>query len=266
MHAFFQYLSYKIDVTMLHINDLHVRISGQEILKGINLDIDPGEIHVIMGPNGSGKSTLAAVLAGRPDCQVTSGTVSFMGEELLQMKPELRAAKGIFLAFQHPVAIPGVSTISLLKTALNEIRIARGQSALHAAAFLKLLKNKLKLLNMNKDFVQRAVNDGFSGGEKKRNEILQMSVLDPRLAILDEIDSGLDVDALRTIGQGIQQIKHKDSALLIITHYPRLLQYIKPDWVHVLNKGCIVQSGDYNLALLLEKEGYDKLGAVGKDA
>jgi Fe-S cluster assembly ATP-binding protein len=242
---------------MLKIENLQARIEEKEILKGINLDIKPGEVHAIMGPNGSGKSTLASVLAGREDYEVTGGVVDFMGKDLLELSPEDRAKEGLFLAFQYPVEIPGVSTTNFMKTALNEKRKYQGLDPLDAAQFLKLMKEKMKLVQIDQALLSRSLNEGFSGGEKKRNEIFQMAMLEPKLAILDETDSGLDIDALRIVANGVNQLRSKDNAFLVVTHYQRLLEYIVPDFVHVLYKGRIVKSGTKALALELEERGYD---------
>jgi len=242
---------------MLKIKNLQARIEEKEILKGINLDIKPGEVHAIMGPNGSGKSTLASVLAGREDYEVTGGSVDFLGKDLLELSPEDRAKEGLFLAFQYPVEIPGVSTTNFMKTALNEKRKYQGLDQLDAAQFLKLMKEKMKLVQIDQSLLSRSLNEGFSGGEKKRNEIFQMAMLEPKLAILDETDSGLDIDALRIVANGVNQLRSKDNAFLVVTHYQRLLEYIVPDYVHVLYKGRIVKSGTKELALELEERGYD---------
>ena len=242
---------------MLEIKNLHANIDGKEILKGINLKIDKGEVHAIMGPNGSGKSTLAQVLAGKEEYEVTEGEVLYNGQNLLEMKPEDRARAGIFLAFQYPVEIPGVSNTNLLKTALNEIRKYNGEEELDAMEFLSLIKKKMQLVELDKALISRAVNEGFSGGEKKRNEIFQMAVLEPKLAILDETDSGLDIDALRIVANGVNKLKNSDNSTIVVTHYQRLLNYIVPDFVHVLYKGRIIKSGDKALALELEEKGYD---------
>lgn len=242
---------------MLTIKNLKARVEDKEILRGINLEVKAGEIHAIMGPNGSGKSTLASVLAGREDFEVTDGTVEFLGNNLLDMDPEERAREGIFLAFQYPVEIPGVSTTNFLKTAINQIRQHRGQDALDAVSFLKLMKEKMKLVEIDQSLLSRALNEGFSGGEKKRNEIFQMAMLDPKLSILDETDSGLDIDALRIVANGVNKLKTKDKATIVITHYQRLLDYIIPDYVHVLYNGRIVKSGTKELAMELEEKGYD---------
>ena len=246
---------------MLKIQNLQARIEEKEILKGINLDIKPGEIHAIMGPNGSGKSTLASVLAGREDYEVTGGSVDFMGKNLLEMAPEDRAKEGLFLAFQYPVEIPGVSTTNFMKAAVNEKRKYLGEPALDAAQFLKIMKEKMKLVEINQSLLSRSLNEGFSGGEKKRNEIFQMAMLEPKLAILDETDSGLDIDALRIVANGVNQLRTKDNAFLVVTHYQRLLDYIVPDFVHVLYNGRIVRSGTKELALELEEKGYDFIKA-----
>jgi Fe-S cluster assembly ATP-binding protein len=242
---------------ILEIKNLSAGVEGKQILKGISLTISPGEVHAIMGPNGSGKSTLAAVLAGRAGYDVTGGEVIYDGKDLLALAPEERAREGVFLAFQYPVEIPGVNSTYFLKAALNEIRKSKGQSELDAMEFLNLVKDKIKLLELNEDLLKRSVNEGFSGGEKKRNEIFQMAVLEPRLAILDETDSGLDIDALRIVAGGVNKLKRPDSAQLVITHYQRLLNFIIPDFVHVLYDGRIVKSGDKQLALELEAKGYD---------
>ena len=242
---------------MLSIKNLKVSVEGKEILKGINLEVKAGEVHAIMGPNGSGKSTLASVLAGREEYEVTGGEIIYQGENLLDMKPEERAREGIFLAFQYPIEIPGVSTANFLKTALNEIRKHRGMEPLDAMEFLALMKEKLKLVNMDNDLAKRPVNEGFSGGEKKRNEIFQMALLEPTLAVLDETDSGLDIDALKIVSNGVNKLHTKDNAVIVVTHYQRLLDYIVPDFVHVLYNGKIVKSGTKGLALELEEKGYD---------
>jgi len=246
---------------LLEIKNLHVNVEGKEILKGIDLKVNTGEVHAIMGPNGSGKSTLAQVLAGREEYEVTQGEIIYNGKNLLDLSPEDRAREGIFLAFQYPVEIPGVSNTNLLKTALNEIRKYRGEQELDAMEFLALLKSKMKLVELDQKLVSRSVNEGFSGGEKKKNEIFQMAVLDPKLALLDETDSGLDIDALRIVANGVNKLKSKDNAVVVVTHYQRLLNYIVPDFVHVLYKGKIVLSGDKNLALELEEKGYDWIKA-----
>lgn len=246
---------------MLTITDLQASVDQKEILKGINLEIKPGEVHAIMGPNGSGKSTLASVLAGREEYEVTGGSVDFDGQDLLEMSPEERAAAGIFLAFQYPVEIPGVTTINFLKTALNEIRKSRGEEPLDAAQFLKLMREKAKLVNIDDALLKRSLNEGFSGGEKKRNEIFQMAMLEPKLAILDETDSGLDIDALRIVAEGVNKLRTPERAVIVVTHYQRLLDYIVPDYVHVLYKGRIVKSGPKELALELEEKGYDWIKA-----
>ncbi|KIC93482.1 Fe-S cluster assembly ATPase SufC [Flavihumibacter solisilvae] len=242
---------------MIKIKNLHAGIEGKQILNGIDLDIRPGEVHAIMGPNGSGKSTLASVLAGREDYEVTKGSVEFLGRDLLELKPEERAGEGLFLAFQYPVEIPGLSTINFIKTAVNEVRKYKGQEPLDAVAFLKLMNEKMALMNMDKTLLSRSLNEGFSGGEKKRNEIFQMAMLQPKLAILDETDSGLDIDAIRIVANGVNKLKSSDNAILVVTHYQRLLDYIVPDFVHVLYNGRIVKSGSKELALELEEKGYD---------
>jgi Fe-S cluster assembly ATP-binding protein len=241
---------------MLEIRNLHAKVDGRQILTGINLSVGPGEVHAVMGPNGSGKSTLSYVLAGRDGYEVTEGSVTFLGRDLLAMAPEARAAAGVFLAFQYPIEIPGVSNTTFLKSALNAIRRARGESELDAMQFLKLVREKAKPLNMTDEMIKRAVNVGFSGGEKKRNEALQMAVLDPKLAILDETDSGLDIDALKIVSEGVNRLRGPDRAMLVITHYQRLLDHIVPDVVHVLAGGRIVKSGGKQLALELEQTGY----------
>jgi Fe-S cluster assembly ATP-binding protein len=242
---------------ILEIKNLSAGVEDKQILKGINLTINAGEVHAVMGPNGSGKSTLAAVLAGRAGYDVTGGEVIYDGKDLLELDPEERAREGLFLAFQYPVEIPGVNSTYFLKAALNEIRKSKGESELDAMEFLNLVKDKIKLLELNEDLLKRSVNEGFSGGEKKRNEIFQMAVLEPRLAILDETDSGLDIDALRIVAGGVNKLKRPDSAQLVITHYQRLLNFIIPDFVHVLYDGRIMKSGDKQLALELEAKGYD---------
>jgi len=244
---------------MLNITNLHASIEDKPILKGIDLTVNPGEVHAIMGPNGSGKSTLASILAGREDYTVTDGTIVFNGKDLLDLAPEERAGEGLFLAFQYPVEIPGVSTANFLKTALNEIRKYRGQETIDAMDFLALMKEKAKLVELDMSFLQRSLNEGFSGGEKKRNEIFQMAMLEPSLAILDETDSGLDIDALRIVAQGVNALRSPQNATILITHYQRLLNYIVPDFVHVLYKGKIVKTGGKELALELEEKGYDWL-------
>ena len=242
---------------MLSIQNLHAGIEDKKILKGLNLEIKAGEVHAIMGPNGSGKSTLASVLAGRKDYEVTEGTVEFLGKDLLELEPEERAGEGLFLAFQYPVEIPGLSTTNFIKTAVNEVRKYRGQDALDAVAFLRYMKEKMALMGMDQSLLSRSLNEGFSGGEKKRNEIFQMAMLQPRLAILDETDSGLDIDAIRVVSNGVNNLRNKDNAVLVVTHYQRLLDYIVPDFVHVLYNGRIVKSGPKELALELEERGYD---------
>ena len=245
--------------TLLEIKDLHARVEEKQILKGINLTLGYGEVHAIMGPNGSGKSTLAAILAGRDGYEVTQGQVIYKGQDLLELDPEERAREGVFLAFQYPVEIPGVNSTYFLKAALNEIRKHKGQPELDAMEFLALVKQKMKLLELDEALLKRPVNEGFSGGEKKRNEIFQMAVLDPQLAILDETDSGLDIDALKVVSAGVNKLKRPDNTQLVITHYQRLLNYIVPDFVHVLSDGRIARTGDKSLAFELEEKGYDWL-------
>jgi Fe-S cluster assembly ATP-binding protein len=242
---------------MLKIKNLHARVEEKAILNGVDLEVKAGEIHAIMGPNGSGKSTLASVLAGRVDFEVTEGTVEYLGKDLLDMDPADRARDGIFLAFQYPVEIPGVSTINFMKTAINKIREHRGQQSLDAVSFLGIMKEKMKLVDMDQSLLNRSLNEGFSGGEKKRNEIFQMAMLEPKLAILDETDSGLDIDALRIVANGVNKLRTKNNSIIVVTHYQRLLEYIIPDFVHVLYKGKIVKSGSKELALDLEAKGYD---------
>ncbi|MBI1978349.1 MAG: Fe-S cluster assembly ATPase SufC [Candidatus Omnitrophica bacterium] len=242
---------------MLEIKNLHVSIEGKQILKGIDLKISAGEVHAIMGPNGSGKSTLTQVLAGNEKYEVTKGEVIYQGKNLLELSPEVRAREGVFLAFQYPVEIPGVSNAYFLKAALNEIRSAKGLEEMDAVEFLELLKEKMKLVEMDSSFTNRPVNEGFSGGEKKRNEILQMAVLEPTLGVLDETDSGLDIDALKIVAQGVNRLRRKDRSFLVVTHYQRLLNYIIPDFVHVLVGGRMVRSGGKDLAFQLEEKGYD---------
>ncbi len=249
---------------MLTIHNLHAGlpdgqagIEDKEILNGIDLEIKAGEVHAIMGPNGSGKSTLAAVLAGRENYEVTQGSVEFLGKDLFEMSPEERAGEGLFLAFQYPVEIPGLTTTNFIKTAVNEIRKYRGQEPLDAVAFLKMMKEKMALMSIDQSLLSRSLNEGFSGGEKKRNEIFQMAMLQPKLAILDETDSGLDIDAIRIVANGVNKLRSKDNAVLVVTHYQRLLDYIIPDFVHVLYNGRIVKSGTKELALELEEKGYD---------
>ena len=244
---------------MLKIEDLHVEVDGKPILKGINLEVKAGQVHAIMGPNGSGKSTLAYVLAGRDGYEVTKGRVLYKGQDLLEMAPEIRAAEGLFLGFQYPVAIPGVSNIYFLKAALNAIRKHRGEDPLDAIDFMKLSKEKAALVQLPDELTKRSVNDGFSGGEKKRNEIFQMAVLEPSLAVLDETDSGLDIDALKVVAEGVNSLRGPERAMLVITHYQRLLDYIVPDVVHVLIDGQIVRTGDKDLAKRLEREGYTEV-------
>lgn len=242
---------------MLSIKNLHASIEGTPILRGINLEVKAGEIHAIMGPNGSGKSTLASVLAGREEYEVTEGEVIFKGKNLLDLAPEVRAREGVFLAFQYPVEIPGVSSTNFLRTAVNQVREYRGQEPLDAVKFLTMMKEKMKLVEIDQKLLSRSLNEGFSGGEKKRNEIFQMAMLEPTLSILDETDSGLDIDALRIVSNGVNQLKSDKTATIVVTHYQRLLDYIVPDFVHVLYKGRIVKSGTKELAMELEEKGYD---------
>ena len=242
---------------MLKIKDLKAQIEDNQILKGINLEINAGEVHAIMGPNGSGKSTLSSVIAGREDYEVTEGTIDFDGEDLLDLDPEERAHKGIFLSFQYPVEIPGVTVSNFIKTAINETRKGQGLEEMPANVMLKKIKEKAKLLSIDTQFLSRSLNEGFSGGEKKRNEIFQMAMLEPKLAILDETDSGLDIDAMRIVANGVNTLRNEDNAILVITHYQRLLDYIVPDFVHVLHEGKIVKSGGKELAIELEEKGYD---------
>jgi Fe-S cluster assembly ATP-binding protein len=244
---------------MLTIKNLHVNVDGKAILKGIDLEVKAGEIHAIMGPNGSGKSTLSHILSGKPGYEVTQGSIDFDGKNLLEMAPEIRSREGVFLAFQYPVEIPGVSNIYLLKAALNAMRKHKGMSEVDAMDFLTLIKDKTRLLEMDEKFLYRAVNEGFSGGEKKRNEILQMAVLEPKLCILDETDSGLDIDALKVVAQGVNSLRSPERAFILVTHYQRLLDYIEPDFVHVLAQGKIVKTGGPELALELEDKGYNWL-------
>ncbi len=242
---------------LLEIKNLHANVEGKEILKGINLTVNKGEVHAIMGPNGSGKSTLANVLAGHSSYEVTKGEILYNGKNLLDLTPEDRAREGVFLAFQYPVELPGVSNTNFLKTAVNEIRKYRGEEQMDAVDFLQMIKQKMKMVELDGTLLRRSVNEGFSGGEKKRNEIFQMAVLEPKLAILDETDSGLDIDALRIVANGVTKLKSKDNATIVVTHYQRLLNYIVPDFVHVLSKGKIVKSGGKELAFELEEKGYD---------
>ena len=242
---------------MLKINDLKVRVEEKQILKGLNLSVNAGEVHAIMGPNGSGKSTLANVLAGRDGYEVTSGAIEYDGRDLFELSPEERAREGVFLAFQYPVEIPGVNNIYLLKAALNAIRVHQGKGPLDAVEFLQAVREKMNLVKMDESLLNRSVNEGFSGGEKKRNEIFQMAVLEPRLAILDETDSGLDIDALKTVAEGVNTLRNESRAIVLVTHYQRLLNYIVPDYVHVLSDGKIIRSGNHELAVELEEKGYD---------
>lgn len=244
---------------MLKIKDLHAVVEEQEILKGVDLEVNPGEIHAVMGPNGSGKSTLASVLAGNPKFEVTRGSITFKDKDLLEMEPEERACEGLFLSFQYPVEIPGVSMVNFMRAAINEQRKYRNEGAISATDFLKLMRDKRELLGMDSQLVSRSVNEGFSGGEKKKNEIFQMAMINPLLSILDETDSGLDIDALRVVAEGVNKLQTKENATILITHYQRLLEYIRPDHVHVLYAGKIVRSGGSDLALELEKRGYDWL-------
>ena len=241
---------------MLEIKDLHAEVDGKPILKGLNLTINPGEVHAIMGPNGSGKSTLANVVSGRPGYDVTGGSITYTGKDLFELEPEERACEGIFLAFQYPVEIPGVSNMAMLKAAVNSIRKYHDEPEMSAGDFLKMIKEKAALVEMRPEFLKRSVNAGFSGGEKKRNEILQMAMLEPKLALLDETDSGLDIDALKIVSKGVNALRSPERSMVVVTHYQRLLDYIVPDFVHVLANGQIVKTGDKSLALKLEEEGY----------
>jgi len=246
---------------MIKIKDLQAGIEEKEILRGIDLEINAGEVHAIMGPNGSGKSTLSNIIAGREDYEINGGTIDFEGEDIMDLSPEERAHKGVFLSFQYPVEIPGVTVSNFIKTAINESRKGRGEEAMEAREMLAMMREKTALLEMDKSYLSRSLNEGFSGGEKKRNEIFQMAMLQPKLAILDETDSGLDIDALRIVANGVNKLRSKDNAVLVITHYQRLLDYIEPDFVHVLYNGKIVKSGDKSLALELEAKGYDWIKA-----
>jgi len=250
---------------MLEIQGLHVTVEGKQILRGIDLRVGAGEVHAVMGPNGSGKSTLAQVLAGHEAYEVTSGTVTYLGEDLLGLPAEERARRGVFLAFQYPVEIPGVTNAYFLQSALNEIRKSRGEDELDAMDFQQLIEEKMRLVQLEESFLERPVNDGFSGGEKKRNEILQMAVLEPRLAILDETDSGLDIDALRVVSAGVNSLRSPERSMIVVTHYQRLLNYIVPDFLHVLYKGRIIKSGGKDLALELEEKGYDWIKKEAKE-
>lgn len=250
---------------LLSIKNLHANVEGKEILRGLDLEVNEGEIHAIMGPNGAGKSTLASVLVGNPSFEVTEGEVDFQGKDLLELAPEERACEGLFLSFQYPVEIPGVSMVNFMRTAVNETRKYKGLDPISASDFLKLMKERRELVELDSTLASRSVNEGFSGGEKKRNEIFQMAMLDPKLAILDETDSGLDIDALRIVAAGVNKLRRKDNATIVITHYQRLLDYIKPDFVHVLYKGRIVKSAGPELALELEEKGYDWIIKEFKD-
>ncbi|MFT6406612.1 MAG: Fe-S cluster assembly ATP-binding protein [Arenicella sp.] len=251
---------------MLKVTNLHATVGGKSILNGITLEVKPGEIHAIMGPNGSGKSTLANVIAGRDGYEVTQGSIEYLGKDLMQLEPEERACEGIFLAFQYPVEIPGVSNMAMLKAAMNSMRKYHGQEEIKAGEFLKLIRQKADLVEMKHEFLKRAVNEGFSGGEKKRNEILQMAMLEPKLALLDETDSGLDIDALKIVSHGVNALRSPERAMVLVTHYQRLLDYIVPDYVHVLANGKIIKSGDKSLALELEAKGYSWIDGMDDTA
>lgn len=249
---------------MLDINNLNVAIGTQPILKGIDLHIRPGEVHAIMGPNGSGKSTLSKVLAGHPSYEITEGSISYLGKDLIPLSPEERAQAGIFMSFQYPLEIPGVTNINFLKASVNAVRKGQGEKPMDAIEFLSFIRSKCQLLDMDENFLYRSINEGFSGGEKKRNEILQMAALQPKLAILDETDSGLDIDALRVISEGVNAMRSKERSIILVTHYQRLLNYIEPDYIHVLANGRIIKSGDKSLALELEDKGYSWLAETGQ--
>lgn len=251
---------------MLEVKDLYAEVDGKPILKGLNMTVNPGEIHAIMGPNGAGKSTLSNVLAGRPGYEVTSGSIIYQGKDLLELEPEERAGEGIFLAFQYPVEIPGVSNMAMLKASINSLRKYRGEDEMTAGEFLKTIKEKAAFLEMKPEFLKRGVNEGFSGGEKKRNEILQMNMIEPALALLDETDSGLDIDALKVVSKGVNAMRSPERSMVLVTHYQRLLDYIVPDFVHVLADGKIVKTGDKDLALKLETEGYGWIEGINEES